>query len=112
MARRRCVVCGAVNATCGSHTDDRPSAVVKERSRPVRSEPVQLKNYDVSGKVVDGRVMPAGACLRLSDEDAERYGLKKATGSANTGEERGGPKGDLVTSKRAGARTGRRPAKK
>jgi hypothetical protein len=45
-----------------------------ETRRPQVGAP---KTYDVGGLTVDGRVMPAGTRMRLSDADAERAGLKK-----------------------------------
>lgn len=34
-----------------------------------------LKVYAVGGKVIDGRIAPPDARLKLSDRDAKRYGL-------------------------------------
>lgn len=64
-----------------------------------------LKTYDVSGEEIEGRVMPAGSALRLSDEDAERYGLKRPSRQTTQPAE-GEP---AETKKRPAPRGGRRP---
>src|SRR5688572_20034227 len=86
MANRghRCPVCATPGRSCGpSDPSVRPVDIIEERGSAMKGT---RKRYNVGGlDDGNGKTFPADTILNLSDDAAERMGLKKASRSADAG---------------------------